>query len=224
MTEPARGILFDIDGTLVDTNYLHTLAWWRALQDAGESVLAADVHRCIGMGSDQLLQTLVGDASDDLKESWRRQFDPLKREITAFPDVARLLRAVHDRGALVVLASSSDEADIAALLEAIDAGDIIDEVTSSGDVDKAKPAPDVFRVAMDKAGLIPSRAIVVGDTVWDVLAAQRCGLECVGVRSGGISTAELVDAGAVAVYDDVAALLRALDDSPLARYLDPPTV
>jgi HAD superfamily hydrolase (TIGR01509 family) len=224
MTEPARGIVFDIDGTLVDTNYLHTLAWWRALRDAGEHVLAADVHRCIGMGSDQLLQTLVGDGRDDLKESWRRQFDPLKREITAFPAAARLLRVVHDRGALVVLASSSEEADIAALLEAVDAGDVIDEVTSSGDVDKAKPAPDVFRAAMDKAGLIPSRAIVVGDTVWDVLAAQRCGLDCVGVRSGGISTAELIDAGAVAVYDGVAALLTALDDSPLGRYLDPPAV
>jgi phosphoglycolate phosphatase-like HAD superfamily hydrolase len=122
---------------------------------------------------------------------------------------------VHDRGLRVVLATSAEKSDLEALLEAIDAADAIDAVTSAGEVDAAKPAPDLFCVALDAAGTAPDATVVVGDTVWDVKAAARAGLPCVAVLTGGISRAELEEAGAVAVYDDLTALLDRLDESPL---------
>ncbi|SRR5581483_5528396 len=210
-----RGVVFDIDGTLVDTNYLHAIAWRRAFVDCGEDVATARIHRMIGAGSEVLLRELVGDVRDDVKKAWRGHFDDLKSEIRPFVDAAALLRAVKDRGATVVLASSSEQEDVDALLAAIDADDAISEVTSAGDVSDAKPSPDVFQMAMEKAGLDAENTIAVGDTVWDVEAAARAGLRCVCVLSGGIGQAELEDAGAAAVYPDVSAILRDLDGSGL---------
>lgn len=212
-------VVFDIDGTLTETTYLHALAWWRAFREAGETIPIRSIHRCIGMGSAQLLETLAGSERGDLKRAWRRQFESLKPEVVAFPGAAQLLRAVAGAGALAVLASSSEEEDLEVLLAAIDAPDAIAWVTSAGDVEEAKPSPDVFEVALQKAGVRPEDALVVGDTVWDVEAARRCGLETVAVLTGGISEAELREAGAVAVYSDVAALLEGLRTSPLARLL-----
>jgi HAD superfamily hydrolase (TIGR01509 family) len=215
-TAAGRAVLFDIDGTLVDTNYLHVLAWRRVFLEHDEpEVTAARIHRLVGMGSDELLETLFGRPRPELKPERARYFDALKGEIRAFPRAADLLRAVHDRGARVVLATSAEKSDLEALLKAIDADDAIDAVTSAGEVDAAKPAPDLFCVALEEAGTAPEATVVVGDTVWDVQAASRAGLRCVGVTSGGISRAELLDAGAVAVYDDVAALMDELDDGPL---------
>jgi HAD superfamily hydrolase (TIGR01509 family) len=211
-----RAVLFDIDGTLVDSNYLHVLAWRRAFLQRGEpEITAARIHRLVGMGTDQLLETLFGRPRPELKEDRARQFDALKPEIRAFPRAADLLRAVHDRGGRVVLATSAEKSDLDALLAAIDADDAIDGVTSAGEVSRAKPEPDVFMVALDEAGTRPECTVVVGDTVWDVEAAARAGLRCVAVTSGGISRAELEAAGAVAIYDDVGALLDGLDDGPL---------
>jgi HAD superfamily hydrolase (TIGR01509 family) len=217
MTEnPGRAVLFDIDGTLVDTNYLHVLAWRRVFLDHGEpEITSASIHRLVGMGTDQLLETLCGRSRPELKPERARHFDALKDEIRAFPRAADLLRAVRSRGGRVVLATSAEKADLEALLGALDADDAIDAVTSAGDVDEAKPAPDVFQVALEEAGTTPDCTVVVGDTVWDVEAAARAGMACVAVTSGGISRAELEGAGAVAVYDDVGALLDGLDDSPL---------
>ncbi len=209
-------MVFDIDGTLVDTNYLHALAWRRAFLDGGEpEITTARIHRLVGMGSDELLHTLFGQPRPELKPERARHFDALKSEIRAFPRAADLLRAVHDRGARVVLATSAEKSDLEALLAAIDADDVIDAVTGSADVEAAKPAPDLFAVALEEAGTPPETTVVVGDTVWDVEAAARAGLRCVAVTSGGISRAELEAAGAVAVYEDVAALFDGLDDSPL---------
>jgi HAD superfamily hydrolase (TIGR01509 family) len=211
-----RAVLFDIDGTLVDTNYLHALAWRRVFLEQGEAdIYTARIHRLVGMGSDELLETLFGRARPELKPERARHFAELKSEIRAFPCAGDLLRAVHDRGVKVVLATSAEKSDLEALLEAIDADDAIDAVTSAEEVEAAKPAPDLFGVALDQAGTPPEKTVVVGDTVWDVKAATRAGLACVGVLSGGISRAELDSAGAVAVYDDVAALLDDLDQSPL---------
>src|SRR5688500_5250394 len=211
-----RAVIFDIDGTLVDTNYLHALAWRRVFLEQGETeIFTARIHRLVGMGSDELLETLFGRPRPELKPERARHFDALKPEIRAFPRAGDLLRALHDRGVGVVLATSAEKDDLEALLEAIDAEDAIDSVTSAGEVDAAKPAPDLFCVALGEAGTAPEATIVVGDTVWDVKAAARAGLRCVGVTSGGISRAELLEAGAVAVYDDVAALLDGLEDSPL---------
>jgi HAD superfamily hydrolase (TIGR01509 family) len=215
-TSPRRGVLFDIDGTLVDTNYLHVLAWRRVFLERGEpEISAARIHRLVGMGTDELLETLCGRPRPELKPDRVRHFDALKPDIRAFPGAADLLRALHDRGARVVLATSADKSDLEALLAAIDADDAIDAVTSAADVEAAKPAPHVFSVALDEAGTAAATTVVVGDTVWDVEAAARAGLRCVGLTSGGISRAELEEAGALAVYDDVAALLAALDVSPL---------
>ena len=210
-------VLFDIDGTLTDTNYLHTIAWRRAFVEAGEDIASARIHRMIGAAGGVLLRELLGEERDDVKQGWKRHFGALKPEIRAFPGAADLLRAVADRGPKVVLATSSEEDDVAALREAIGADDVIAAVTSAGDVDEAKPAPDVFETALGKVGAVADDAIVVGDTVWDVEAATKAGLRTVGLLGGGVSRAELEDAGAVAVYDDPAALLAALDDSPLAE-------
>lgn len=223
MPTPSRptAVLFDIDGTLTDTNYLHTLAWRRAFVDAGVDVASARIHRMIGAAGGVLLRELLGSERDDVKQGWKRHFDELKPEIRAFPGAADLLRTVARRGAKVVLATSSEEDDVAALREAIGADDAVDAVTSAGDVDEAKPSPDVFTTAMAKVGVEAAGAIVVGDTAWDVQAATKAGLETVGLLCGGISRCELEEAGAVAVYEDPADLLAALDRSPIGALLGP---
>lgn len=210
-------VLFDIDGTLTDTNYLHVRAWRLAFTAYGEDVASARIHRMIGAGSGVLMRELVGEERPDIKERWSQEFDRLKGEIAPFPGAADLLRAVASLGLGVVLATSSQPDDTDALVEALDAGDAVDAVTSAGDVEEAKPSPEVFEAALEKAGCGPEDALVVGDTVWDVEAAGRCGLRCVTLLSGGISRGELEKAGAIAVYDDPAHLLAELDRSPLAR-------
>ena len=213
-----RAVLFDIDGTLVDTNYLHVLAWRRVFLERNEpEITCARIHRLVGMGSDELLETLCGRPRPELKAARARQFDALKPDIQAFPLAGDLLRALHHRGVRVVLATSAEKSDLEALLAVIDADEAIDAVTSAGEVDAAKPAPDLFSVALDEAGTSPEATVAVGDTVWDVEAATRAGLRCVAVTTGGVTRAELEAAGAVAVYDDVAALLDGLDESPLVR-------
>jgi HAD superfamily hydrolase (TIGR01509 family) len=219
VTPSAKAVLFDVDGTLTDTNYLHSIAWWRAFIASGEFVPTAWIHRRIGMGSSLLMQDLIGEARDDVKKRWRVEFDELKGEIRALPGARDLLQSVAARGADVVLATSAEEADVEALLHAIDAGDAISVVTSAGDVDEAKPSPDVFTVALEKTHHRAEDAIVVGDTVWDVEAARRAGLDCVCVLTGGIGRDELEQAGAVAVYRDPRELLEQLDSSPLAPYV-----
>jgi HAD superfamily hydrolase (TIGR01509 family) len=212
-------VLFDIDGTLLDSTYLHAFAWRRAFVECGTDIPTAWIHRRIGMGGDQLLRELVGDDSSDLAEAahqaHHRHFDRLKTEIRPFSKSRELLAAVAARGPKVVLATSADKAELPALLGALGEPDDVDVVTSAEDVEEAKPAPDVFAVAMRRAGVRPERAIAVGDTVWDVLAAGRAGVGCIGVLTGGISRAELEEAGALAVYRDVGELLDGLDDSPL---------
>jgi HAD superfamily hydrolase (TIGR01509 family) len=206
-----RAVLLDIDGTLVDSNYLHIVAWTRAFGEAGLTIPAAEIHQRVGMGAARFVRELVGEDRPELVEGHGRHFSPLKPELRALPGAADLLREVHGRGATVVLASSSKEEDVQALLDAIDAPDAIDAVTHAGDVEEAKPDPEVFEAALAKAGCAAAESIVVGDTVWDVEAATRAGVRCVGVRSGGISEAELRAAGAVAVYRDAAHLLAELD-------------
>jgi HAD superfamily hydrolase (TIGR01509 family) len=204
--------LFDVDGTLVDTNYLHAVAWWEAFAYSGHDVPMAAIHHVIGMGSDQLLDALLPgdrdrDADDGIRTAHSAMYSAYWSRIRPLPQAAELLRACRKAGLRVVLASSADPQEFEVLRAALDAEDAIDETTSSGDVDTSKPAPDLVRVALDKAGVPPEQAVFVGDTVWDVEACQRAGVPCLGLRSGGISRAELVDAGAVAVFADPAELL-----------------
>ena len=204
--------LFDVDGTLVDTNYLHAVAWWEAFAYAGHDVPMAAIHAVIGMGSDQLLDALLPgdrdrDADDGIRTAHSAMYSAYWSRLRPLPQAAELLRACRKAGLRVVLASSADPQEFEVLRAALDAEDAIDEATSSGDVSTSKPAPDLVQVALDKAGVAPQQAVFVGDTVWDVEACQRAGVPCLGLRSGGISRAELVDAGAVAVFADPADLL-----------------
>jgi HAD superfamily hydrolase (TIGR01509 family) len=205
--------LFDVDGTLTDTNYLHTVAWWEALAYAGYDVPMAAIHHVIGMGSDQLLDALLPgdrdrDADGGIRTAHSAMYSAYWSRLRPLPQAAELLRACRKAGLQVVLASSADPREFDVLRAALGADDAIDGATSSGDVDTSKPAPDLVQVALDKAGVPPQQAVFVGDTVWDVEACQRAGVPCLGLRSGGISRADLVDAGAVAVFADPAELLQ----------------
>jgi len=206
--------LFDVDGTLMDTNYLHAVAWWEAFAYAGHDVPMAAIHQVIGMGSDQILDALLPrdrdrDADGGIRTAHSAMYSAYWSRVRPLPQAAELLRACRKAGLRVVLASSADPQEFEVLRTALDAEDAIDEATSSGDVDTSKPAPDLVQVALDKAGVPPEQAVFVGDTVWDVAACQRAGVPCLGLRSGGIGRAELVDAGAVAVFADPAELLQA---------------
>jgi HAD superfamily hydrolase (TIGR01509 family) len=209
------GVLVDVDGTLVDSNYHHTIAWSRALRDHGYNARLAAIHRLIGMGSTQLLETLIGRGDDAIAKSWRAHFDELLPEVVALDGAAELLRALHGRGLTVVLATSSPADLLEEFRSKIGADDAVDVVVTASDVEEAKPEPDVFEASLAKADLRRERAIVLGDSVWDAQAAARAQLPCVALETGGFSRAELADEGVVAVYRDPADLLEHLDDSPI---------
>ncbi|MEU4558084.1 HAD family hydrolase [Actinoplanes sp. NPDC023936] len=216
------GVLFDVDGTLIDTTYLHAVSWWEALRQHDRDVPMALIHRGIGMGSDKLLDHLLGevrDTSDDermttahdvLYGAWWERLRPL-------PGAADLVRAVAARDLAVVLASSAREPELKQLRRVLDADDVIAAATSSADAEESKPAPDILRAALEQSDVDPERAVYVGDSVWDVQAAGKLGMPCIGLVCGGTSAAELRDAGAVATYQDPADLLRDLDTSPIAK-------
>jgi HAD superfamily hydrolase (TIGR01509 family) len=220
MTSPAPAVLFDIDGTLIDSNWFHTVTWWRALQDAGEDIAMSRIHPLIGMGSDKLLGTLLGDEPEGLSDAHSAYYKPYKELLHPFPRAAELLAQVAKREARVVLATSSKEQDLDELLAAIGAEEgVIDEIVHGDMVEASKPAPDIFAVALERLDLDPEQTLVVGDTGWDVEAAAKVGIDVVAVLTGGWTKADLQDKGAIAVYDDVADLLEHLDESPLARLL-----
>jgi HAD superfamily hydrolase (TIGR01509 family) len=220
MGDERRGaVLFDVDGTLLDTNYLHVLAWSRALRDQGREIPMAVIHSLIGMGSDQLIERLVGGSAPDLEAGHSRHYRALRAEARAFAGAAQLLKTIEGRGATVILGTSANSDEVDAMLAVLDAGDAISEVISSGDVEHTKPEPDIFAIALQRCQLPAARVLVVGDTVWDVEAARRLGLRCVGVETGGVGGGVLSRAGALAVYADVATLLRELDRSPVRPLL-----
>ncbi|MGH8980212.1 MAG: HAD family hydrolase [Acidimicrobiales bacterium] len=217
-------VLFDLDGTLVDTNYLHTLAWSRALEEVGEWAPMHAVHRLIGMGGDQLLSTLLGHDCPEAAAARPRRYEELAGEARPFPGAAALLRRAARSGLAVVLATSAPAAELDAAWEVLAVDDperqrlegVVAARTTADDVASAKPDPEVFETAIDRAGADASRSVAVGDSVWDVEAARAAGLGCIGVESGGFSRHELADAGAVAVYRDVHVLLDQFAYSPLA--------
>ncbi|MFG2104771.1 HAD family hydrolase [Micromonospora sp. S4605] len=222
-TDNPAGVLFDVDGTLVDSTYLHTVSWWEALRQDDRPVPMATIHRAIGMGSDKLLDHLLGperdrDADDRLRDAHDTLYGEYWERLQPLPRAADLLRACAEHGLRVVLATSAAEHEVAALRRALAADDVIDTVTSSADARESKPAPDILVAALEQSGLDAARVVFVGDSVWDVAAAGKLDIPCVGLTCGGTSRGELAGAGAVAVYEDPAALLAALPDSPvLAR-------
>jgi HAD superfamily hydrolase (TIGR01509 family) len=217
-----RGVLFDLDGTLVDTVYLHAVCWWQALRQHDLAVDTARVHRAIGMGSDRILDHLVPDRPDkDGDDAIRAAHSALYAQywdrVRPTAGARDLVRAVDQRGLRVVLASSAGPAELAAMRRALDVDDHIDTATGAADARRSKPAPDIVEVALDRARLDPADAVFVGDSAWDVHACSALNVPCVGLLTGGWSAAELRDAGAVEIHDDPRALLAALDRSVLAR-------
>jgi HAD superfamily hydrolase (TIGR01509 family) len=208
--------LFDIDGTLIDSNFLHVDAWQRAFDEMGERVDAWRIHRSIGLDSAKLLESLVGERDDDWNTRAKDLHSKLYREsahrLRPFDRAADLLRALSDRGIRVVLATSAPDDELELLLKALDAGDAVHATTSADDVEEAKPDPGILEVALERGGATPSQAIMFGDAVWDLKAAARAHIRSVGVLSGGTGGEELTDAGAFAVFDDPAAVLAGLDD------------
>ncbi|MFE4632350.1 HAD family hydrolase [Streptomyces sp. NPDC056773] len=217
-----RAALFDVDGTLADTNHLHVVSWWEALRQSGHRVPMHAVHRAIGLPGEDLLDHLLGqdrDHGDDDRMSaahdtlYATHFDRLP----AFDNAAELLRALSKSGWKVLLVTSAKDRELTALREAIGADDAIADTATSDDVEQGKPAPDPVRHALDLAEAPPARALFVGDSVWDMKAAHRAGVAAVGLLCGGIPRADLEGAGAVAVYRDPGHLLTDLGDSPFAQ-------
>ncbi|TSE02029.1 HAD family hydrolase [Skermania sp. ID1734] len=221
-------VLFDIDGTLVDSNYLHVQTWFRALRDVGTPVPAWRIHRSIGMDGSTLVDTLTDGAPDSVQEhakelhsSYYKQMWPL---LDTFPGARELLERVEKLGLQVVLATSAPEDELAVLCKVLDRDDVISAVTSSKDVDEAKPDPTIVEIALQRAGVGPEQAVFIGDTVWDTKACVRAGVPSIGVLTGGISRDELESAGAAAVFENVAELCESLQQEritgPIGDLLD----
>lgn len=216
-----RAILFDIDGTLVDSNDMHVLAWEEAFAGIGVTFDRSVIHDQIGKGGDMLIPTLLPDLDEDqqekLAEDEGRIFkNKFLQKAQPFPKAHELLAHAHARGQKLVLASSSPQEQLDHYLELLDARELITATTSSGDVEKTKPAPDIFSTALGKLpGITAKEAMVIGDTPYDIEAARKCGMATIAVRSGGFPDEVLKEAGAIAIYDDVAALLEKYDSSPL---------
>lgn len=215
-------VLFDVDGTLVDTTYLHAVTWWEAFRQYGHHVCMARIHRTIGVGSDKLLDHLLPaerDRADDegMRAAHTALYACYWERLRAFEGARELLWACARRGLRVVLASSASEREMGALRAALDAEDALTAVTSAGDVAQSKPAPDIVQVALRRAGVGPDAAVFVGDTVWDVQACRQAGLACIALLTGGISRDELAQAGAVEIYSDPAHLLGQLDASLIGQ-------
>lgn len=216
-----KAVLFDIDGTLVDSNDYHVEAWQAVFDQTDATFDDRAVHDKIGKGTDILVPTLLPDTDEAEQERMGEEHGRIFKskyldKVTPFTAARDLLVKVKDSGRQVVLASSASAEELEHYVKLLDAGEIVSLSTSSDDVERTKPAPDIFATALKKLpSLDPSEVIVVGDTPYDVEAAARCGIAAVGVRSGKFNDQALRVAGAVALYDDVAALLADFDASPL---------
>ncbi len=216
---PPTALVLDVDGTLLDTVYLHVIAWWESFREAGHEVSCFDIHRAIGRGSSDLVETLLGQPDDAAVEGHARMWAPLRDRCVPFHSVPELIREVAGRGVPVVYCTSGSPEDTEQFRERIGCDDVVAAVVSSGDVEQSKPAPYIVQAALEAVGVEPENAVMLGDTVYDVRAAQSAGVECIGLMCGGISERELQEAGAVAVYGNPAELLEDLEDSPVGRLL-----
>jgi HAD superfamily hydrolase (TIGR01509 family) len=213
--------ILDIDGTLVDTNYQHALAWFRAFAEHDVVLPIWRIHRHIGMGGDQLVPALTGDDferehGDDVRDAETQQYMRMIGEVEPMRDARKLIEDIAARGHKALLASSAKQDEVDHYLDLLDARELADGWTSSADVESTKPEPDLVHAALDKAGADPGDATMIGDTPWDVKAAERAGVATIAVMTGGFSEQELRDAGAAAVYESVAELREQLDSTALA--------
>jgi HAD superfamily hydrolase (TIGR01549 family) len=212
-------LLLDVDGTLVDTNYHHTLAWVRAFDSVGIVVPAWRVHRSIGMGGDRLVGAVAGDHAeaehgDAVRKAWEHEFEGLLQEIRPLEGAHRLIAAAVEQEFAVVLASSGKREHVEHYLDLLDARDLVAAWTTSDDVSASKPAPDLLQVALSRVEV--SRAVVIGDSVWDCDAAREVELPAVGLLTGGFAESELLEHGATSVYAGLDELRADLVDLPFA--------
>ena len=212
--------IFDVDGTLVDTNYHHALSWFRAFRRFDITKPMWEIHRAIGMGGDQIVSHLAGAdverrLGDDLREAAGEEFAELIDEVRPFAGAHDLLAEVRDRGFRLVLASSGKQHDIDHMLDLLDARELAHDWTTSSDVERTKPAPDLVEVAMTKVQ--GATGVMIGDSTWDCIAAGQLGIPTLAVRTGGFSIDELTDAGAAQVFSSLIELRERLDETPLHR-------
>jgi HAD superfamily hydrolase (TIGR01509 family) len=212
--------VLDIDGTLVDTNYQHALAWFRAFVRFEIILPVWRIHRHIGMGGDQMVTALCGedaesDRGDQIRGAEGEEYGRLIGEVRTMEGSRELIASLKKRGHVVVLASSAKEDEVEAYLDLLDARELADAWTTSADVQSTKPAPDLVHAAISRVDADRSEAIMVGDTPWDVKAALGAGVPTLTVMTGGFSNAELREAGAVDVYESVAELSDKLDETSL---------
>lgn len=219
MATGAPAAILDVDGTLVDNNYQHALAWHLALRRCDLPVAVWRVHRAVGLGSDRIVADLLGEDAeaehgDRVREHETELFGSMIEQVAPIAGAAELVRDLEDEGREVVLASSGDREDVERQIAALGIDELVHGWTTSADVDASKPEPDLIEAALAK--LTSDRAVMVGDTPYDVEAAARAGIETIAVLSGGFPKADLLEAGAVAIYESVAELHRELASSPLA--------
>ncbi|HEX8067426.1 MAG TPA: HAD family hydrolase [Thermoleophilaceae bacterium] len=216
----AGAAILDVDGTLVDTNYQHAVAWYRAFRQHGIVLPVWRIHRHIGMGGDQLVAALTDEATDeekgeDVRTAEKALYMALIEEVEPMEGARELIQRLRDGGRSVVLASSAKEDEVEHYLDLLDARDLADDWTTSADVEATKPEPDLVVAALEKAGVSADEAAMLGDTPWDCEAARRAGVPTVALMTGGFSEQELRDGGAVAVFESIPALLDGLDETPL---------
>ncbi|MFN8040834.1 MAG: HAD family hydrolase [Acidimicrobiales bacterium] len=215
------GVVLDVDGTLLDSNYLHVVAWAEAFATLGERPPMADIHRMIGRGSDDMVRRLLGRDEPVAEELHADAYARRRSMLAPLPGAADFVRRLSgDLGLRVVLASSASPDDHRKNLEVLGLDDEIAHAVAAGDADRAKPAPDLFTLAVDEGGLDPRATVVVGDSRYDVEAATRADLPAIGLGTGGICLEELRGAGAVETYGDLPDLLDSLDRSILAGLAD----
>jgi HAD superfamily hydrolase (TIGR01549 family) len=212
-------VLFDLDGTLVDSNYQHALAWFRAFQNSGIVLPLWRIHRCIGMGGDQMVPALIGEDRDreigaELRSAEKRHFEEMLDEIAPLDGAHDLLDDLRERGYELILASSSPEKYLDRYLDLLDARDLIAAATTAQDVEATKPAPDIIEIAKAKAD--QPALVMVGDSPWDIESAGRAGMSCVCILTGGYSEKELLDAGAQTVFESLIELRASIGTSFLA--------
>jgi HAD superfamily hydrolase (TIGR01549 family) len=210
--------IFDVDGTLVDSNYQHALAWFRAFRRYGITRPLWRIHRAIGMGGDILVKEVGGEDvekahGDELREVWVEEFDRLIDEVQPFEGAHDLLREVKRRGFRLVLASSGKAMHVDLFLDLVDAKSLADAWTTSEDAEHSKPEPDLVGTALKKVD--GARGVMVGDSTWDAVAAGKLEVPTIAVRTGGFSVDELRDAGAAQVYESLVDLRERLDDTAL---------
>jgi HAD superfamily hydrolase (TIGR01509 family) len=219
MTTPSpvpKAVLFDIDGTLVDSNYLHVDAWHQAFQTLGVDVEAWLIHRSIGQDAGELLTSLVGERDEDwitrAKDLHAENYKALAPRLRLLPGARQLLAALDDEGITVVLATSAPQEELDILVELLDSDEVIHATTNSDDVETAKPSPEIVDVALDRAGVQAAETVFVGDSEWDIKAASRAGVRSFGVLTGGVAGDLLMQAGAEEVFAGPADLLDRLDE------------